>query len=201
LDEAMAKVVSESGTSFDPRVVRALEARYVELESRASLAKTALQPVLSTDLKITRGSAPAAGFEREDPETLLAEASLVDLAERVGTAVRFDALTYHVCLDRVVRRVFTAGDVQLLPDCLEVPIGQGLTGWVAGARKPILNGNPAVEPARNTVRVQSALAMPAAGGVLTLYRLEKDAFCAKELAALAPIANSLVTTISAAAAA
>jgi putative nucleotidyltransferase with HDIG domain len=201
LDEAMAKVASESGTSFDPRVVRALEARYVELESRASLTKTELQPVLSTDMKITRGSAPAAGFEREDPETLLAEASLVALAEQVGKSIGFDALTYHVCLDRVVRRVFTAGDIQLLPDCLEVPIGQGLTGWVAAARRPILNGNPAVEPARNTVRLQSALSMPAAGGVLTLYRLEKDAFCAKELAALAPIANSLVTRAQATAAA
>ena len=197
LDEAMAKVASESGTSFDPQVVRALQARYVELENRASQAKTELQPVLSTDMKITRGSAPAAGFEREDPEILLAEESLIALAEKVGTSVRFDALTYHACLDRVVRRVFTAGDVQLLPDCLEIPIGQGLTGWVAAARKPILNGNPAVEPATNAVRLQSALSMPAAGGVLTLYRLEKDAFSAKELAALAPIANALVNAIPA----
>src|SRR5271167_1282782 len=39
LDQAMAKVMSESGTSFDPRVVRALLARYVELEQKASEMK------------------------------------------------------------------------------------------------------------------------------------------------------------------
>jgi putative nucleotidyltransferase with HDIG domain len=201
LDEAMAKVVAESGTSFDPRVVKALEARYVELENQASQAKTELQPVLSTEMKITRGSAPAAGFEREDPEALLPEESLIALAEQVGSTVRFDALTYHASLDRVVRRVFATGDVQLLPDCLEVPIGEGLTGWVAGARRPILNGNPAVEPARNEVRVQSALSLPAAGGVLTLYRLEKDAFSARELAALVPLANALGNSVRVAVAA
>ena len=35
LDEAMARVASEAGTAFDPRVVRALQARYHELEARA----------------------------------------------------------------------------------------------------------------------------------------------------------------------
>ena len=35
LDEAMARVAAESGTSFDPDVVRALQKRYHELEARA----------------------------------------------------------------------------------------------------------------------------------------------------------------------
>ena len=201
LDQAMAKVMSESGTSFDPKVVRALLARYVELEQRASAMIPELQPVLSTDLKITRGSAPAAGFEREDPETLLTERSLLAFAEHVGTTVRFDALTYHACLDRVLRRVFATGDVQLLPDCPEVPLGRGLTGWVAAARKPILNGNPAVEPTTHPVLAQSALAMPVAGGVLTLYRLEEDAFSTNELAALLPLAEALGSIVSGIAAA
>jgi putative nucleotidyltransferase with HDIG domain len=190
LEEAMAKIVSESGASFDPRVVRALQARYVELESRASAMLPELQPVLSTDLKITRGSAPAAGFER-DSEEMPGNDSLAALAEQVGATVRFDALTYHACLDRVVRRVFASGDVKLLPDCRDVPLGKGLTGWVAAAHKPILNGNPAVEPTTQPVLVQSALAIPAANGVLTLYRIEKDAFSARELAVLVPIASAL----------
>ena len=28
---------------------------------------------------------------------------------------------------------------------LRIPVGQGLSGWVAENRKPILNGNPSVE--------------------------------------------------------
>ena len=29
---------------------------------------------------------------------------------------------------------------------VEIPVGQGLTGWVAENGKAIINGNPAVEP-------------------------------------------------------
>ncbi len=62
LDEAMAKVHAEAGTSFDPRVVGILQRRYVELERRANEQPLSTPPKLSTDIKIERGAAPAAGF-------------------------------------------------------------------------------------------------------------------------------------------
>ena len=40
LDEAMARVASEAGTAFDPKVVQALQARYHELEARARTTAT-----------------------------------------------------------------------------------------------------------------------------------------------------------------
>lgn len=196
LDEAMAKVSAEAGITLDPRVVNALQLRYVELEQRVRDMKPQLQPALSTELQITQGSAPAAGFEREDEEAPLTERSLLALAQQVGVAVRFDALTYHACLDRTVRRIFATGDIELLPDCPDVPMGGGLTGWVAAVRRPILNGNPGVEPTTRPVLAQSALAVPAAGGVLTLYRLEQDAFTANELAALLPLTEALARNLA-----
>ena len=65
-------VASEAGTAFDPAVVRALQARYRELEGRAKSAKVTPPPALSVDIKITRGSAPAAGFEAEAPVEIAA---------------------------------------------------------------------------------------------------------------------------------
>jgi hypothetical protein len=65
LDEAMERVAAEAGTSFDPDVVRALQARYRELEARAKATHTDPQPSLSGGIKISRGGAPAAGFEAE----------------------------------------------------------------------------------------------------------------------------------------
>jgi len=62
LDEAMAKVVSEAGKSFDPRVVAILHRRYVELERLANEQPLQAPPKLSTDIKVERGLAPAAGF-------------------------------------------------------------------------------------------------------------------------------------------
>src|SRR5271170_6348452 len=67
LHDAMAKVASEAGKSFDPRVVRALQARYVEWEKLARTSATPAPQPLSVDIKVTRGSAPAAGFEAEAP--------------------------------------------------------------------------------------------------------------------------------------
>jgi putative nucleotidyltransferase with HDIG domain len=62
LDEAMKVVRSESGKAFDPRVVEALAEGYVEWERKALI--TAPKPAaLSTDVKVERGAAPAAGFE------------------------------------------------------------------------------------------------------------------------------------------
>ncbi len=72
LDEAMAKVVADAGKSFDPRVVGILRRRYIELEKMASAEPLQAPPKLSTDIKVERGSAPAAGF--------------AESAEPVGTA-------------------------------------------------------------------------------------------------------------------
>jgi putative nucleotidyltransferase with HDIG domain len=62
LNEAMAKVVADSGKSFDPKVVAILKRRYIELEKLASQEPLQAPPKLSTDIKVERGSAPAAGF-------------------------------------------------------------------------------------------------------------------------------------------
>jgi putative nucleotidyltransferase with HDIG domain len=62
LEEAMAKVEADSGKAFDPRVVAALKARYVELEQMAKALEPDVRPKLSTDVKVHRGAAPDAGF-------------------------------------------------------------------------------------------------------------------------------------------
>jgi putative nucleotidyltransferase with HDIG domain len=69
LDQAMAKVASESGTSFDPKVVDILSRRYVELEKLAREQPTQPFAKLSTDIKVERGAAPDAGFADSGPPT------------------------------------------------------------------------------------------------------------------------------------
>ncbi len=62
LDEAMLRVEQEAGKSFDPRIVGLLKARYRELERMATAHPPEERPKLSTDVKVERGAAPAAGF-------------------------------------------------------------------------------------------------------------------------------------------
>ena len=62
LEEAIGVVRRDAGKAFDPRVVEALDRRYVQLEGMAK-AKSASLMKLSTEVKFTNGDAPAAGFE------------------------------------------------------------------------------------------------------------------------------------------
>jgi putative nucleotidyltransferase with HDIG domain len=223
LDEAMARVAYEAGTSFDPAVVRALQSRYRELEARAKGGRPKSQPALSVDLKITRGGAPAAGFEAEPARkpaqlhggvrarSFSANGRLLEMpgagsgplrgvealaveAVRIQNLVGYDALAFFRHEDGMVRPKFVTGDDHRRLGSLCVPEGQGLVGWVAEVGKPILNGNPTVEPgfsqdAAGATGLASALALPLVNGcnivgVLALYRNETDAFAGEELVSL-----------------
>ena len=68
LSESMAKVKEKSGTWFDPRIVEILESRYIELERMAQMSEDTIATMgLSRSVRVERGLAPAAGFERTEP--------------------------------------------------------------------------------------------------------------------------------------
>ena len=227
LDEAMATVSAEAGTSFDPAVVRALQARYRELEQQVQVICRNPMPPLSTDIKITRGGAPAAGFETEAPmapnataaphtqkrlsgpadserslgipsskgEELSVQEALAVIALRLKQSVPFDAIAFFACTEGALRAEFVAGDDHRVLGSLSVPIGQGLAGWVAETGKPILNGNPTVEPGYHG-SLHSAVALPLVHclqivGVLAVYRTSHDAFTNDELAYLSPLSQTV----------
>ena len=226
LNEAMAKVASEAGVSFDPRVVGILERRYVELEKLAKEQAFKAPPKLSTDIKVERGLAPAAGFaEAEKPVTqepnkkyvntvevarqearaftelglkLGTSLSLDDLlsllAVRVKRLVPHDSMAVYVLRNKVLVPEFVSGENFRLFSSLRIPIGEGLSGWVAQNAKPILNGNPTVEPGylndpTKYSTLRSALAVPLEGtgsvvAVLAVYRARQDGFSHDELRVL-----------------
>jgi len=226
LNEAMAKVISEAGISFDPRVVGILERRYVELEKLAHEQPLHSPPKLSTDIKVERGAAPAAGFaEAEKPSaqrsnkdyvTALAAArqeaqaltkfglklgtsltlddTLSLLAVRVKQLVPHDSMALYVLRNKVLIPEFVSGENFRLFSSLRIPMGEGLSGWVAQNAKAILNGNPSVEPGylndpTKYSTLRSALAVPLEGtarvvAVLALYRGPQDGFSHEELSVL-----------------
>src|SRR6202158_314767 len=91
LDEAMAKVAADAGKSFDPRGVAILQRRYIELEKLANELPLQAPPKLSTDIKVERGSAPAAGFaesaETDAPEADGQARALIAAAPRQGQEI------------------------------------------------------------------------------------------------------------------
>ena len=100
---------------------------------------------------------------------------------------------------------YVSGDNFRLFSSLRIPLGQGLSGWVAQNRKPIINGNPSVEPGylndpTKFSTLRSALAVPLEGlsgvvGVLTLYHAEADAFTSDHLRILLAISSKMALAI------
>jgi putative nucleotidyltransferase with HDIG domain len=84
----------------------------------------------------------------------------------------------------------------------QIPVGDGLSGWVADSGKSIVNGNPEVEPHYMAKRgspgqMRSALSVPlcepagARFGVLTLYSSKADAFSKDHLRILLAVEPKL----------
>jgi putative nucleotidyltransferase with HDIG domain len=218
LDEAMAHVVRESGKAFDPRVVAALQTRYIELEHLARSQKSEERPKLSLDVRVERGAAPDAGFaasvvpsSQSQPglnlidvlnrteEPLTFDETLSAAALRLRHLVPFDALAvFIVHADDLVARFALGENVRHLSS-LRIRSGQGLAGWVAETGNYIINGNPKVEPGLEGSRsfaLCSALAVPLLNGghtvgVLAVYGLQPDAFTSEHLNVLQASAHQL----------
>ncbi len=119
--------------------------------------------------------------------------------------VPYDAIAIYVQRDQALVPEYVNGDNYRLFSSLRIPVGQGLSGWVAQNRKPIINGNPSVEPGylndpTKFSTLRSALAVPLEGvsgiiGVLALYRAERDAFTSDHLRILLAVSGKMALAI------
>ena len=215
LETAMKHVQERAGIQFDPKVVELLASCYLELEHKARQQIQEVEP-LKTNLLVERGAAPGAGFEEAPVDSGAGELgsaaaaasleaqSIFELSQILGgslsvfevcsmLAARLEPLIPHDCFALYLRE----GDV-LTPRFLDgrcaraftttpMAVGEGLSGWVSQSARPIVNGNPTVEPTylpeTDCLRpTSSALSIPlnqADGsnfGVLTLYAAASAAF-------------------------
>ena len=119
--------------------------------------------------------------------------------------VPYDAIAIYIRRDHELVPEYVNGDNYRLFSSLRLPIGEGLSGWVAQNRKPIVNGNPSVEPGylndpSKFSTLRSALAVPLEGvagviGVLALYRSERDAFTSDHLRILLAVSSKMALSI------
>jgi diguanylate cyclase (GGDEF)-like protein/putative nucleotidyltransferase with HDIG domain len=233
LDEAMAVVVSEAGKSYDPLVVGILGENYREWE-KLTRASGPQGNRLSKDVRVPNGS-PLAGFQSppdsvaHKPEFLFSIAAakqeaqmLYELTQDLGNSLNlhetlsvldsrlrplipYDAIAVYVRQENQLAPQYVNGENHRLFSSLRIPLGQGLSGWVAETGQPIVNGNPSVEPGylndpAKFSTLRSALAVPlenAVGvtGVLTLYHLHADAFTRDHLRVLLALRPKLALTI------
>jgi diguanylate cyclase (GGDEF)-like protein/putative nucleotidyltransferase with HDIG domain len=124
---------------------------------------------------------------------------------RLRRLIPYDSIVAFVRSGDLLIPEFVSGDNFRLLSSLKIPVGEGLCGWVAQNSRPILNGNPAVEPgyvtdARRITELRSALAVPLEGvnglvGVLALYQTEADAFTSDHLRILQVITSKVALSM------
>jgi len=119
--------------------------------------------------------------------------------------VPYDAIAIYIRRGDELIPEYVNGDNYRLFASLRIPVGDGLSGWVAQNKKPIVNGNPSVEPGylndpAKFSTLRSALALPLEGvtgvmGVLALYRSERDAFTSDHLRILLAVSGKMALSI------
>jgi diguanylate cyclase (GGDEF)-like protein/putative nucleotidyltransferase with HDIG domain len=216
LDEAMAAVAELAGKSFDPGVVTILQQNYRGWEKQATaFGKQQRQSLRDVKVVRGHAPAAglemsASPNDTSQPEFLASIAAarqeaqmLYELTQDLGNSlnlhetlsvldsrlkplVAYDAIAIYVRKGAILVPSYVSGENFRLFASLEIPVGQGLSGWVAETGKSIINGNPSVEPGylndpAKFSTLRSALAVPletanGIAGVLALYHAERDAF-------------------------
>jgi diguanylate cyclase (GGDEF)-like protein/putative nucleotidyltransferase with HDIG domain len=137
--------------------------------------------------------------------SLSLDETLSVLGVRLRRIIPHHSMAIWIRREGVLKPEFVNGEDYRVFSTLQIPVGQGLSGWVAENRKPILNGNPSVEPGylndpAKFSTLRSAVAVPLDGlhgtvGVLTLYHTERDAFTKDNLRILLGISHKIGMSI------
>ena len=233
--EAMIALMEEKDRSFDPRVVEIIERRYVELEEMVNTLEAARKrldfaPKVSRPVAPSSGYAEVANdaeiratsfvtsiiSARQEAQLLFELAqtlgnslslreTLSVVAIRLKQMIPHDSIVFFVCQDGLLIPEYVHGADFDLFSSLRMPVGQGLSGWVAQNEKPISNGNPAAETlylgvSSRVSTLQSALCVPLRGrdcvaGALTLYSREKNGFTKEHLRMLLAASSKLGVSV------
>ncbi len=127
------------------------------------------------------------------------------LSIRLRKMIPYDSMAVFLLKEGRLIPELVSGDNFRLLSSLNIGLGEGLCGWVAEKRKPIVNGNPEIEAgyvsdsARFTT-LRSALAVPLEGlngvvGVLAMYRSDPDAFAADHLRILLAVSSKIALSV------
>ena len=127
------------------------------------------------------------------------------LSVRLKRLVPYDAIATYILRGTDLVPEFVSGDNFRLLASLRIPLGQGVSGWVAQNRKALVNGPPYVEPGyvndpAKYTPLRSAISVPLEGlqgvvGVLTLYHSERDAYTVDHRRILLAISSKVALSV------
>lgn len=172
-DAALALLQQEAGRALDPAVVQMFVKMAAEMEAAAGTIETATPRRLSLEPTNERGR-PAVGFQPESAKssTVFEDIALAhreiyalyEIAQTMGTSLGVadtmalissklsNLVPFSTCAlflfdeegDSLRCRFATGVEADAI-NTMMVPSGQGLAGWVARNRRPLVNARPSAE--------------------------------------------------------
>lgn len=174
-------------------------------ETEVSISTAGRADALSSIAAATQEAQMLYELTQDLGNSLSLQEALAFVGVRLKRLIPYETIAVYIRREDKLHPEYVSGENLRLFTSLEIPVGQGLSGWVAENNKPILNGNPSVEagylndPTRFST-LRSALAVPLNGvnsllGVLALYRADRDAFSRENLRILLAISPKVALAI------
>ncbi len=124
------------------------------------------------------------------------------MVSRLHSLIPFDSCALYLRINNTLVPQYVDGEDSSCFSSQPIPLGEGISGWVAQTGKAILNGNAALEASYHGrggehAPLQAALSLPLfdlqgeSVGVLTLYSLEADFFLKDHLRILQAMESKL----------
>lgn len=204
--EAMERVAEESGRAYDPRVISILRRRQKQWEKLVASAPD--HGFISSIFSAQREANTLFDLTRRLGGSLDLEKTFASLTPALTQLVPADSFVVWVEHDGHLCPEYISGGYMKLLSRIRIPVGRGLSGWVAANQKPIINGEAAAELAHlgtspytaQIAMVRHTLSVPLfdAGmrGALTLYRGHTPLFTPEDARILSTLAPKLSGAIA-----
>jgi len=204
--EALEKVAAESGRAYDPRVISILRKRQKAWEGLVATAPD--HGFIDSIFSAQREANALFDLTRRLGGSLDLAETFATLTPALKQLVPADSFVVWVEHEEHLSPEYISGGATKLLSRVRIPLGRGVSGWVAENQKPIINGDAAAELAhvgaspygaqiavvRNTLSVP--LSEAGMRGALTLYRTHHPLFTAEDTRILSTLAPKLSGAIA-----
>ncbi len=197
--QALERVAAESGRAYDPRVIKILRRKQKRWEKLVASGPDS--GFIDSIFSAQREASALFDLTRRLGSSLDLKETFAALAPAFEQMVRADSFVVWVEREGRLSAEYVGGNHVAMFSSLRIPMGRGLSGWVAANQKAIVNGDAACEVAHLGVTgpyiraVRHALSVPLADGdlrgALTLYRADHPLFTTEDARIAATIAPKL----------
>jgi diguanylate cyclase (GGDEF)-like protein len=200
---ALEKVAEQSGKAYDPRVISLLRKKQKQWEKMVAAAPD--HRFIDSIFSAQREANALFDLTRRMGSSLDLKETFATLAPALQQLVRADSFVIWVEREGRLTAEYIAGNHVAMFSSLRIPMGRGLSGWVAANQKSIINGEASCELAHlgtapQTTPVRYALSVPLADadlkGALTLYRAHYPLFSTEDARIASTIAPKLSGAIA-----